>query len=247
MILRRFMQHVREQNWFAVGLDVIVVIVGIFLGLQVQAWYEARAEREEEQLYLERLLEDFTQSIEINEFSHNIARQRVGNVQLILESLSACELAVEDRDRFANGLFRMGKFLPLRLRGTVIDELKSTGKFQLIENLNIRSAISEHIDSVENVQTVTNSIRSSIGPHILVLEKEYSNKIVETGLSPAMDTRTWDQIEVNFEELCSNSEAIRAISHIHSYTKGLSLFTGPAIAAQREIKIILEQELERFQ
>jgi len=36
------MQHVKEQNWFAVGLDVIVVIVGIFLGLQVQEWYEAR-------------------------------------------------------------------------------------------------------------------------------------------------------------------------------------------------------------
>ena len=39
MILRRFMQHVKEQNWFAVGLDVIVVIVGIFLGMQVQKWY----------------------------------------------------------------------------------------------------------------------------------------------------------------------------------------------------------------
>ena len=40
MLLRRFMQHVKEQNWFAVGLDVIVVIVGIFLGLQVQQRYE---------------------------------------------------------------------------------------------------------------------------------------------------------------------------------------------------------------
>ena len=26
MILRRFMKHVTAQNWFAVGLDVIVVI-----------------------------------------------------------------------------------------------------------------------------------------------------------------------------------------------------------------------------
>ena len=40
MILRRFMQHIKEQNWFAVGLDIIVVIVGIFLGMQVQQWYE---------------------------------------------------------------------------------------------------------------------------------------------------------------------------------------------------------------
>jgi hypothetical protein len=30
-----FMQHIKEQNWLAVGQDVIVVIVGIFLGMQV--------------------------------------------------------------------------------------------------------------------------------------------------------------------------------------------------------------------
>lgn len=48
MILRRFMKHVTDQNWFAVGLDVIVVIVGIFLGLQVQQWYDRQAEIAEE-------------------------------------------------------------------------------------------------------------------------------------------------------------------------------------------------------
>ena len=42
MILRRFIQHIKEQNWFAVGLDVCVVIVGIFLGMQVTEWSEAR-------------------------------------------------------------------------------------------------------------------------------------------------------------------------------------------------------------
>ena len=42
MLLRRFMHHVKDQNWFAVGLDVVVVIVGIFLGMQVTEWNDAR-------------------------------------------------------------------------------------------------------------------------------------------------------------------------------------------------------------
>ena len=33
MILRRFMKHVTDQNWFAVGLDVIVVIAGVYIGV----------------------------------------------------------------------------------------------------------------------------------------------------------------------------------------------------------------------
>jgi hypothetical protein len=29
------MTHVKTQDWFAVTLDILVVVVGIFLGLQV--------------------------------------------------------------------------------------------------------------------------------------------------------------------------------------------------------------------
>lgn len=33
MILRRFMRHVESQNWFAVGLDIVVVIFGVYIGI----------------------------------------------------------------------------------------------------------------------------------------------------------------------------------------------------------------------
>lgn len=33
MILRRFTEHVKEQNWFAVWLDVVVVIFGVYVGI----------------------------------------------------------------------------------------------------------------------------------------------------------------------------------------------------------------------
>ena len=58
MILCRFTKHITEQNWFAVGLDVIVVVVGIFLGMQVTDWNEQRKEKVFHQLYIERLSRD---------------------------------------------------------------------------------------------------------------------------------------------------------------------------------------------
>jgi len=42
MILRSVTKHVKDQNWFAVGLNVIIVIVGIFLGMQVTDWNDNR-------------------------------------------------------------------------------------------------------------------------------------------------------------------------------------------------------------
>lgn len=35
MLLRRFMAHVREQNWFAVALDFCIVVGGVFVSFHL--------------------------------------------------------------------------------------------------------------------------------------------------------------------------------------------------------------------
>jgi len=43
MILRRITEHVRAQNWFAVALDFVIVVLGVFVAMQVANWNTARA------------------------------------------------------------------------------------------------------------------------------------------------------------------------------------------------------------
>ena len=45
MILRRIKAHVQKENWVAVGLDFLIVVVGVFIGIQVGNWNEAREEK----------------------------------------------------------------------------------------------------------------------------------------------------------------------------------------------------------
>ena len=47
MILRRITQHVKTQNWFAVGLDFLIVLAGILIAFQITNWNEAQSERAE--------------------------------------------------------------------------------------------------------------------------------------------------------------------------------------------------------
>ena len=35
MLLRRIIEHVKVQNWTAVALDLVIVVVGVFVGIQV--------------------------------------------------------------------------------------------------------------------------------------------------------------------------------------------------------------------
>ncbi len=45
MIIRRIAQGINQQNWFTVAVEVMVVVVGIFIGLQVDEWNEERKMR----------------------------------------------------------------------------------------------------------------------------------------------------------------------------------------------------------
>ena len=42
MILRHITQHVKEQNWFAVLVDFLIVVVGILMAFQITNWSEQR-------------------------------------------------------------------------------------------------------------------------------------------------------------------------------------------------------------
>lgn len=47
MAIRRFREHVARQDWFAVLIDVGIVVIGVFLGIQAANWNQTRVERSE--------------------------------------------------------------------------------------------------------------------------------------------------------------------------------------------------------
>ena len=55
LILRRLSEAIVKQNWTTVTVEVLVVIVGIFIGLQVDDWNQARKDGNDELRFLERL------------------------------------------------------------------------------------------------------------------------------------------------------------------------------------------------
>ena len=58
MILRRITDAFRKQDWFTVVIETLIVIFGVFIGLQVNNWNEARQHRIEAETSRERLIAD---------------------------------------------------------------------------------------------------------------------------------------------------------------------------------------------
>ena len=55
MIYKRAAARLRAQDWVAITIELAIVIIGVFIGIQVANWNEARMERRETQQMLSRL------------------------------------------------------------------------------------------------------------------------------------------------------------------------------------------------
>lgn len=58
MLLRRVIQHVRKQEWTAIAIDFAIVVVGVFIGIQVSNWNQARVDSDKATSYRQRLIKE---------------------------------------------------------------------------------------------------------------------------------------------------------------------------------------------
>lgn len=64
MILRRIAEAIKRQDWFTVLVEVLIVVFGVFIGIQVANWNEDRKTRTEEQRFIAQLLKEINSEIE---------------------------------------------------------------------------------------------------------------------------------------------------------------------------------------
>ena len=142
MILRRFMKHVSNQNWFAVWLDVIVVITGIFLGMQVTEWNEVRKEKQTERTVIKRISDEAKYGLTVIDTyiaSNNDIIKRSTEFIQKLDKKETCELSDKE---MTDGLIAVTSFSPLDFDFMVLDELVQGGRVALIADVDVRTELS---------------------------------------------------------------------------------------------------------
>lgn len=144
MILRRITQHVRDQNWTAIGIDFVIVVVGVFLGIQVSNWDAAQADKARGHAYLERIRDDLASDVAAirARIPFNAAVAAYGD-----QALAYLESGEEERDgdwSTVLAFFQASQLFPFSQNNATYDELRSAGELRLIGNQELRSALAEY-------------------------------------------------------------------------------------------------------
>ncbi|MDJ0939673.1 MAG: hypothetical protein QNJ00_07900 [Woeseiaceae bacterium] len=154
MLIRRISRHLAEQNWVAVGLDLLIVIVGIFLGLQVDAWNDRRLDRQLEAQTLERLRTEFIMICEEARDARRYHEEVAASVDVITASMAAGAFSPADRADVLAGLQEGLNFSTgARRSGTYVD-LVSGGRIALLTDGELRANLNKYDELYEKADSL---------------------------------------------------------------------------------------------
>ena len=213
MILRRLVQNLKQQHWTGVLIELTIVVLGVFIGLQVSNWNEARRDRALEQQYLERLREDFALSVSGAQESIEAMESQTRGATLMLDRLRACRLDEPgQRADFASALYVLGRIEPPMLTRGTIDELRSTGRLGIIRSVRLRQALSNVVQEQERTMEVLGFIVARRNVQIGYVDARSTFLVSQDAGS---DTKRGpDEVLFDFPALCKDPAYVNAVSHL---------------------------------
>lgn len=149
MLLRRITKHVKEQNWFAVALDFVIVVVGVFIGLQVSNWSASRTDRADEANFLERLHDDL---VRVEDSSARVRTRRISMIDDLNGAAAVIFAGDPDQMLTEAQCFAIGSshYYNINVLGLPsLTELANAGRVEIIQNREIRTALVEYQQRVE--------------------------------------------------------------------------------------------------
>lgn len=93
MILRRFAKALKEQNWAAITIEFVLLVLGVFLGIQVANWNQALADRRVADKYLADIADDIRSDLSELASTRDSALDRIGASSYILRRAGVSALA----------------------------------------------------------------------------------------------------------------------------------------------------------
>lgn len=225
-LFRKIRQNLLAQNratkylLYALG-EILLVVMGILIALQVNNWNEVRKAEQEEQVILTSLLEDL--ELAIAESRDMISRDSM-DVAILRDFLLGKDLShlAEDQTTIDSltivAIWGVGQSTPII---QTYNDIKSSGKTAIIQSNEIRNKLAF-------IDFTSNEIRNSLNDKLIVQQFQVDPIVAEyLDMVTFMEKRTTTNYNADlsnkFESLLKNTEAKNILASKQMVSKGLYL------------------------
>jgi hypothetical protein len=212
MILHRVMAQFRKQEWAAIVIDFVIVVLGVFIGLQVQEFAVERDRQKSERGYLTRLHGEIEQLLETRArydrertaFSADL----LGAVEVLNDANGTAPLSTGQCDAIAGSAHTTVP--PAEL--PTVAELLSAGRLDYLSSATLRTAILSYMQDAARardlIAVITDSGRDlgKAYPHLITHHVGASRiQIGEIWLNPECHTEAMRTDAAFRNELSENA------------------------------------------
>jgi hypothetical protein len=157
MILGRVTEHVKAQNWFAVGLDFLIVVFGVFIGLQVSNWNDARAFAQEEQEYLVQSRAEIDANNMLTQFRIDFTNSVIDAGERVIAFFDAGKPCETDCERLLVDFFYTSQVWAGAVSASVFEDMQRLG---LPRSAELRAEMINYYQYANGVETSFDSTQA---------------------------------------------------------------------------------------
>lgn len=156
MIGRRVIGHLKTQQWTAFGIELIIVVLGVFIGIQASNWNQERTSAAQAANFSERLKADLREEDWAYQLQIVYNREVLENADRAASALEGTT-AMSDEALLVSA-YRATQYKQRLRRRSTYDELISTGTIGLIRDATLRDTAMR----VYNLPTIDNVVREGM-------------------------------------------------------------------------------------
>lgn len=237
MILRRLSDAFRKQEWFTVAVEILIVVLGVFLGIQLGNWNEARKARISEQQLLESLHKDVLLAEVMLESDRVRRPQRLIYLTAAYEKVFGHDDAplTQSECSAISSSFISSARLPIL---PTIGVLQSRPGLEVITDTKLRTsvaALSQSVDQLENF--IGKELRTVVEPGQAFPDLVALSNWIGEGGEVRMATRC------NLEKMRTDQKFLNAIALNRDYQDSLENRIDPVLSAFAELHTELDRAL----
>lgn len=151
MSSRRFLDSIKRQDWTAVFTDFVIVVFGIFIGLQASLWVQTRQDIETERRYLGRLIADSDASIRVLQQAISWNESRAASLALLAAALEK-RGPIPSHAELSDVMCRWFVQPAVDVRRGTYAELVSSGRLALLRDEDLRSRLAQEQGTHEEAE-----------------------------------------------------------------------------------------------
>ena len=199
MLFRRVMEHVNAQNWFAVGIDLVIVVVGVVIGIEVTNWNDVRNNKAGLATSLERLDKEVYQNIGMIDDVLSVFEEGRKDLDQGRDALNDCAYSPDAQAALERLLFDLVQDVQPNFTTVALDELARQNRYQDLLSLQFQDDFGHFVGRL-------NEEKEQLTSHYDKMWSHHVNFHPDVSAFFSADTQEWEgwgfKLDKPFADIC---------------------------------------------